>query len=104
MRKLMFTAMVLLSVLLPSLLFAQGRTITGRITDAKSLPIPGVSITVNQTNKGTVTDADGKFTLSVPDNAKLVISSAGFKSQTISVDASQSDIQVKLEEDFAKLD
>ena len=104
MRKLKFTVMVFLSVLLPSLLFAQGRTVTGRITDATLHPVPGVSITVNQTNKGTVTDADGRFTLSVPDNATLSVSSAGFKSQTIKLEASQSDIQVKLEEDFAKLD
>src|SRR5882724_9587532 len=104
MRKLKFTVMVFLSVLLPSLLFAQGRTVTGRITDATLHPVPGVSITVNQTNKGTVSDVDGKFTLSVPDNATLSVSSLGFKSQTIKLDASQSDIQVKLEEDFAKLD
>jgi TonB-dependent starch-binding outer membrane protein SusC len=104
MRKIMFTVMVFLIVLLPSLLFAQGRTVTGRVTDANTNPVAGVSITIAKTNKGTVTDADGKFTLSVPENASILISSAGFRSQTIKLSSSQTDIQVKMEEDFAKLD
>ncbi|MES1220243.1 MAG: carboxypeptidase-like regulatory domain-containing protein, partial [Bacteroidota bacterium] len=104
MRKLMCTVMVFLSLLLPSLLFAQGRTVTGRVTDANGRPVPGVSITVTKTNTGTVSDADGKFTLSIPENASITVSSAGLKSQTIKIEPSQTDIQVKVEEDFAKLD
>src|SRR5256885_9699131 len=104
MRKSRWTTLVFLSVLLPSLLFAQGRTLSGRVTDAKSNPVPGASITINQTNKGTVTDVDGKFTVTAPDNATLSVSSSGFVSKVINVSASQTDIQIRLEEDFAKLD
>ena len=103
MRKQLIT-LVLLSCLLPSMLWAQGRAITGQVTDGNANPVAGVNITIGSSNKGTVTDAEGKFTLTAPDNARLVISAVGFKSQTITLSASQSTIQVKLDEDFAKLD
>lgn len=104
MRKLKWTSLILLNVLLPVLMFSQGRTITGRVTDANSRPIAGVSITVDQSNKGTVTDADGRFSIAVPDKSTISVSSAGFKSQAFKIDPSQTELQVKLEEDFAKLD
>jgi len=104
MRKMKWTMLVFLNVLLPTLIFSQGRTINGRVTDAKSMPVPGVNVMVNQTKQGTTTDVDGKFSIVVPDNATLMISSAGFQSQTINVTSSQTDVQVKLLEDFAKLD
>jgi len=104
MRKMKWTILVFLNVLLPTLIFSQGRTINGRVTDAKSMPVPGVNVMVNQTKQGTTTDVDGKFSIVVPDNATLMISSAGFQSQTINVTSSQTDVQVKLLEDFAKLD
>ena len=89
---------------LPSLLYSQGRTVTGRVLDANSIPMPGVNVTISQTNRGTVTDAEGRFSISVPAEGSLVISSTGFRSQTIKLTAGQSDVQVKLEEDFARLD
>lgn len=88
--------------LLPQLLFAQQQTVTGKIADAKGQPLAGASITVKQSNRGTVTDADGKFSLVVPQNAYLVISSAGFKTQTIKADAAN--LLITLEEDIARLD
>src|SRR5215510_14774188 len=98
MRKMQWTVLVFLNVLLPSLIFSQGRTINGRVTDAKSTPVPGVNVMVRQTNKGTTTDVDGKFSFVVPENATLTVSSSGFQSQTINVGPSQIDVQVKLEE------
>jgi len=104
MRKLIVTLTLFISALLPCIIHAQDRTISGRITDANARPVPGVNIIVAQTNKGAVTDADGRFTIAAPANARLLISSTGFKSQVINLDAAQTDVQVKLEEDFAKLD
>jgi TonB-linked SusC/RagA family outer membrane protein len=63
-------------------LFAQTRTISGRVTDDKSNPIPNASITVKGASVGTTTNADGNFSLTVPDNAKiLVISAVGMAAQ-----------------------
>lgn len=104
MRKQLITLMVLLGCFLPSMLWSQGRAITGQVTDGNANPVAGVNITIGSSNKGTITDAEGKFTITAPDNAKLVISAVGFKSQTLTLSASQSTLQVKLEEDFAKLD
>ncbi len=89
--------------LLPASLLAQERTVSGTITDANGAALPGVSVVVKQTNKGTATDAEGKFQLTVPANATLIITSAGFKLQTIQVGTS-AEITVKMEEDVARLD
>ncbi len=105
MRKLLNCIAGLLCISLsPCFLFAQTKTVTGRITDTKLVPLAGVSVVVAKTTTGTATDADGKFNLSVPENASLVISLTGFKSQTIKVGPAQTDIQVKLDEDIARLD
>jgi outer membrane receptor protein involved in Fe transport len=67
--------------------FAQ-RTVTGQIKDDKGNAIPGASILIKGTSTGTTTDANGNFSLSVPnDNAVLVISSVGLTAQEIQVGA-----------------
>ncbi|MCK9638476.1 MAG: TonB-dependent receptor [Prolixibacteraceae bacterium] len=60
------------------------KELSGSITDSKGNPLPGVSIVVKGTTLGTVTDAEGKFILTMPVDAKsLVISFIGMKSQEI---------------------
>ncbi len=59
--------------------------ITGRITSATGEPLAGVSVSVKGSRLGTVTDAGGNFSITVPDDAILVISSVGYESQEISV-------------------
>jgi TonB-dependent starch-binding outer membrane protein SusC len=95
---------LLFILLLPGYLLAQEKNITGKVTDASGNPLPGASILVRPSNKGTITDAEGKFSVSVPSNATLIITSTSFKSQTIKLTSSDADIQVKMTEDFAKLD
>ena len=74
------------SNLLPSNLSHTGKNlnykdvgVSGRITDENGSPVPGVSIKVKGTNKGTTTNSDGNYSLTVPDNAVLVISSVGYE-------------------------
>jgi TonB-dependent starch-binding outer membrane protein SusC len=70
--------------------------VSGTVTDAGGGGLPGVSVLLKGTTTGTVTDIDGKYSLSVPDaNATLVFSSVGFKSQEIVVGA-QTSINVVL--------
>lgn len=66
--------------LLPALLlgsfvlFAQDRTVTGKLTDEKTgQPLSGVSVTVKGTTVGTQTGADGTFRLNVPATAKTLV-------------------------------
>jgi TonB-linked SusC/RagA family outer membrane protein len=89
---------------LPRVLFAQAQTITGKVTDVKGQPLAGASIAIKQTNRGTITDADGKFSLAVPQNAYLIISSAGFKTLTVKAEATAAGVTIALEEDIAHLD
>ena len=77
--------------------------VTGKITAASdNSPLPGASIQVKGTTSGTVTDADGNFSLDVSDNDVLVISSIGYVKEEIAV-AGKSSIEMKLVEDITKL-
>jgi len=59
--------------------------ITGKVTSSTGEALAGVSIQVKGSRVGTVTDANGNFSISVPDDAVLVISSVGYETQEISV-------------------
>ncbi|PSL46678.1 TonB-linked SusC/RagA family outer membrane protein [Chitinophaga niastensis] len=86
-------------------LFAQ-QNISGKIKDAVSgNPIPGVTVRVPNVNKGTISDAGGAYTLSVPSGtSSLILSSTGYKTKTISLAPGASVVNVQMEEDFARLD
>ena len=79
-----------------------------KIVDFSTLvPIESASIYIKQTTTGTVSNADGKFVLQVPEdyaNDTLVISSIGYKSYKIPVNEFDSSFEVYLEEDVASLD
>ncbi len=104
MRKSLLCLTSFVCIILHTSLFAQNKTITGRIADVNGNPVSGASIMIKQSAQGTLTDADGKFKLNIPINALLLISSSGFKSQMIKTDMQTSDLQIKLSEDIAKLD
>src|SRR5688572_27748282 len=91
--------------LLPLVAAAQNRTVTGVVkssTDGQALP--GVSIVVQGTSKGTVTDIDGNFSIEVGPNEKnLDFSFVGFTTQTISVEG-QTQVEVSLAEDTQTLE
>ncbi|MCU0386786.1 MAG: carboxypeptidase-like regulatory domain-containing protein, partial [Flavihumibacter sp.] len=63
----------------------QQQQVNGRITNAAGEPLPGASIKVKGTTGGTSADANGNFTIAVPANATLIISSIGFEDQEIKV-------------------
>lgn len=74
-------------LLSPPLLWGQNHSIKGQIVDAKSNePLIGVNITVEGTSNGTISDIDGRFTLSVAANAVLKISYIGYQEKKIKVD------------------
>ncbi|WP_336516109.1 TonB-dependent receptor [Pollutibacter soli] len=84
MRKLFF--LVLGLVLLMGQVFAQTRTVTGRVTDANGSPVPNVSVTVKGSSTGTTTASDGAFSLSLPADAKtLVFTGIGFASLEVAI-------------------
>lgn len=61
------------------------KNISGTITDAKGEPIIGANVVEKGSTNGTITDIDGKFNLSVPNKAILIISYIGYASKEIPV-------------------
>lgn len=61
-------------------------TLTGVVTEVSGAPLPGVNVFVNELAIGTITDADGKYTLSVPDDATITFSFTGFQTLEVPVD------------------
>ena len=77
-------------------------TVAGVVTDDKNEPMVGVTIVEKATKKGTVSDANGRYTLTVSDNATLVYSFIGYVSQEIAV-GNKSTINVQLLEGATQL-
>jgi TonB-linked SusC/RagA family outer membrane protein len=75
------------------------KTLQGRVTDVNGVPLPGVTVMVKGTTIGTITDSDGRYTLSkVPDKATLVFSFVGMKTKEVVI-TSQTEVNVVLEDD-----
>jgi hypothetical protein len=69
-------------------LFAQNRSVKGKVTDENGAPLPGVSVLVQGTKSGTQTNESGNFSLSTTrqGSLNLVISYTGYKNLTVSAD------------------
>ncbi len=59
--------------------------VTGRIVGADGAPVAGASVVVKGSKNGTAADADGRFTLTVADDAVLVVSAIGYVTQEVAV-------------------
>ena len=71
--------------LLPLYLFAQQVTITVTVTDESNESLPGVSVFVKGTTRGTSTDLDGRFSIMAAPSETLVFSMVGMVTQSIPV-------------------
>ncbi len=78
------------------------QNITGKVTDDKGVPLPGVNVTVKGTQKGTITDINGLYRLPVERGETIVFSFVGFKKQEVVV-KEQKEINIALEQDQSKL-
>ncbi len=79
-----FVLIVAAGILAGAELHAQNRTISGTVLDTGGVPIPGAAVLVQGNSRlGTTTDMDGKYNLSVPANATLVVSCIGYETQNV---------------------
>jgi TonB-linked SusC/RagA family outer membrane protein len=84
--------------------YAQNRTISGKVVDAGGQPVIGAAVTVVGNSRiGAATDLNGAFSLSVPAGATMSVESIGYKSQTFVV-TSQSTYNIVLEDDTEMLE
>ncbi|MBN8821100.1 MULTISPECIES: SusC/RagA family TonB-linked outer membrane protein [unclassified Spirosoma] len=94
---------LLISLAMLTKVYAQDRTITGKVTSAKDgSPLPGANVQVKGTTRGTTTDGAGNYKLTVGPNATLVFSLIGMTAQTIEVGA-QSQINISLADSESEL-
>lgn len=102
--KLMKLILCCLFLFFSILVNAQDFNVSGKVvSDTDGLPIPGVNITVKNSNNGAVTNFDGEYSLEVNQNAILIFSYLGFITQELEV-SGRNTINVILKEDVNSLE
>jgi len=99
-RKMLYLLCIL--IFCPLIVLGQKR-VSGTVTDASGEAVIGANVAEKGTTNGNITDADGKFTLTVSDNATIVISYIGYVTQEIAV-GSKTDFFITLTEDVLGLE
>ncbi len=83
---------------------AQQQLVSGTVTNENGEALPGVTVAIKGTTQGTITDANGKYTLTnIPDNAILIFSFVGMISKEVEA-GNQTNIDVTLEQDVIGLE
>src|SRR4030042_304686 len=102
MKKLLFTIVLVVSA--SWTLHSQAIQVTGAVTGSEDgAPLPGGSVVVKGTGSGTLTDTDGKFTISAQSGQTLVFSFVGYKTQELSISDQQTLMRLR-EPDIIKMD
>jgi TonB-linked SusC/RagA family outer membrane protein len=87
-----------------NLVLKQGIAVKGKVTDAAGDPLPGVNVVEKGTNNGTITDADGDFSITVTGQQSiLVFSSVGYLEEEVQVGGT-TNIELSMAEDIQQLD
>ncbi len=102
MKKLLFTLLVLL-IASAGTVFAQDRALTGTVNDETGQPLPGASVLLKGTTRGTNTNAEGNFTLNVNGAGTLTISTVGYATKEVPFTATQTNITTDLDDDVRSL-
>jgi TonB-linked SusC/RagA family outer membrane protein len=82
----------------------QQRTVSGTVTDETGQPLPGATVVIKGTTQGTVTNADGNYTLTnIPEDATLVFSFVGMRTQEVQIEG-RTTFTVVMEEETIGID
>ncbi len=104
MKKNLQYFLVLFFLTLNVQIFAQEKTITGKVFDENGEPLPGVTVVIDGTQKGTITDINGTYTLQYNKNSDiLVFSFIGFEVKKITTEG-KTKLDVRLAPDVISLD
>jgi TonB-linked SusC/RagA family outer membrane protein len=103
MRKFLSGVLHICLILITLTAWAQERTITGNVKDNAGAPVPGVNVVLKGTSNGTVTDADGNYSLVVPGSGgTLVFTFVGLTTQEVVI-GTQSTVDVSMQSDITQL-
>src|SRR5688500_2590824 len=104
MKRIIQSIVLLCMLLFINTVNAQDRSVSGTIVDQEdNQPLPGVSVLVKGTSTGTTNDADGRFTIRVPeDRNQLEISYAGYQKMNTNIDRGNT-VNLKLIKDLSEL-
>jgi len=72
-------------LLISAMAMAQGVSVSGKVTDEKGEPLPGTTVAIKGTTKGTKTGADGIYTIAAGSNDVLIFSMVGFVRQEVKI-------------------
>lgn len=86
------------SVALTAVAFAQEQKVSGRVTGPDGRPLAGVTVAVQGSNLASQTDAGGNYSLVVPTGKAIVFHSVGFSEKTVIVTKGQSIFNIRLDE------
>ncbi|WP_276366053.1 TonB-dependent receptor [Chryseolinea sp. H1M3-3] len=92
-----------LLLMLTSVVLAQENVVTGTVLDETGAGMPGVNVLVKGTTQGTVTNAEGKYSISAQSDATLVFTFVGYKTSEVSV-GGRTTIDLSMEQDATSLD
>lgn len=98
-----YLSVVLMLMLSAGIVQAQDVQVSGTVLDETGMPLPGVSILLKGTTRGTTTDLDGKYSIAAPSNGVLVFSFIGYLNIEETV-GSRTKIDLTLNPDVANLD
>jgi TonB-linked SusC/RagA family outer membrane protein len=93
----------LLLIFLSASVIAQQVTVSGTVKDSANVPLVGVTVVQKGTNNGKMTDANGRFTLTVPDKSTLAFSMIGFTTREVVVNGT-APIEIMLYEAVSEIE
>jgi TonB-linked SusC/RagA family outer membrane protein len=99
----LFLCLVLIALTATARVMAQGRTVSGRVVGADGNALPGVSVILKNTQRGTTTNAEGRYSLpNLPADATLTFSFIGYVSQDVAI-GNRTTLDVTLQSDDRSL-
>ncbi|MFO7674362.1 MAG: TonB-dependent receptor [Lutibacter sp.] len=70
-------------------IFAQSYQVTGKVTDSDNQPLPGVSVTIEGTSRGTSTDFNGDYAIMIQSRENLIFSYVGYNERKLEMDGTK---------------
>jgi TonB-linked SusC/RagA family outer membrane protein len=100
--KLLAALVVILQVLVPRA-HAQSVTVSGTVKNIDNQPLPGVTVVVENTTKGAITDQNGKYSIAAPSNGTLLFQMLGMQNASVAIN-NRTSIDITMAEVFEELD